>query len=252
MILVPLAIASWLGGGHALPQDPTPAQGLVQEFRAAKLFDRQLEIAWKIVALRQAETLAELEPWLTHEDRHIRGNVAFIFASLGDPAGLRTIGGILADRSPRTGGQGIPGARWSLEKQIESDRYYAVHLLGELKNLDTVPLLLPLLADEQVNYKVAWALGQIGDGRAVKPLIEALNHRTALMRVSAIQALTMMRTRGAIPHIRALINDEALPSAGDRVSVGATARAAILELERLPRPPGSAEDPDERSVPPRS
>jgi len=42
-----------------------------------------------------------------------------------------------------------------VEAQIQSDRYYAVHLLGELEDSRATPILIPLLQDTEINYKVA-------------------------------------------------------------------------------------------------
>ena len=212
-------------------QERQSARALVNEFRGSAVFWRQLDIARKIVALQSPEVVSGLEPWLKHEDRHIRGNVGFVLAALGDQRGLEVIAAILNDQSDRSEGQGRPGVRWSLKEQICADRYYAVHLLGELRHARGVDLLLPLLTDEQVNYKAAWALGQIGDSRAIEPLIAALRDSKALMRISAIHGLETLRAKQAIPHLRALLHDRELPSAGDRVSVTDTARAAILKLE---------------------
>lgn len=215
-------------------QEGQSARALVKEFRDAAVFWRQLDIAKKIVALQSPEVVSGLEPWLQHEDRHIRGNVGFVFAALGDQRGLEVVAAILNDQSDRPEGQGIPGARWSLKEQIRADRYYAVHLLGELRHARGVDLLLPLLTDEQVNYKAAWALGEVGDPRAIGPLIAALRDSKALMRISAIHGLETLRAKEALPHLRALLNDRELPSAGDQVTVADTARAAILKLEREP------------------
>jgi HEAT repeat protein len=207
---------------------------LVEEFQASDIFWRQLDVGKKIIELQGKEVLGALEPWLEHEDRHIRGNVAFVFAALGHRRGLDVIAGILNDYSVRPEGQASPGGRWSLKAQIRADRYYAVHLLGELKQVRGVDLLLPLLRDEEVNYKAAWALGEIGDVRAVGPLIAALQYGTALMRISAIQGLEKLRAKEAIPHLRLLVADRELPSAGDQISVGEAAKAAILTLEKTP------------------
>src|SRR5205085_12704356 len=114
---------------------------------------------------------------------------AFIFASLGNRGGLDAITAILSDPSDRSEGQGIPGGRWSLEGQIDADRYYAVHLLGELKDISTVSILAPLLNDSRINYKVAWALGEIGGKSAIASLLAALDNESADVRVIAIQSL---------------------------------------------------------------
>ena len=150
---------------------------LLDQFKTSTVFFEQFDVAKKIAALHNPGVLPELEEWLSHEDRHIRANVAFIFASLGDDRGFKAIEAILADRSYRPEGQGIPGTtsgrRYSVEQQIEADRYYAVHVLGALKDKRAFPILVPLLKDEEVNYKVAWALGEIGDKRAI-PYLHSL------------------------------------------------------------------------------
>lgn len=54
------------------------------------------------------------------------------------------------------------------------------------------------------------------------------------MRISAIRALGKLRAEEAPPYLRALLNDHALPGAGDQVSVGVTAKLVILGLEKEP------------------
>ena len=103
------------------------------------MFWQQIEVAREIVAANDLTVLPKLQSWLTHEDRHIRGNVTFIYAALGDARGFDGIAAILGDRSERPEGQGIPGGRWSLQGQIRADRYYAAHLLGDLKDPRAVP-----------------------------------------------------------------------------------------------------------------
>lgn len=155
------------------------AAQLLDQFKTSTVFWRQFEVAKKIVALNDPGVLPELEGWLSHEDRHIRANVAFIFASLGDDRGLRTIEAILADRSYRPEGQGIgmtTSGQYSVQQQIRADRYYAVHVLGVLKDKRAFPILVPLLKDEDVNYNVAWALGEIGDKRAIPHLRSLLDY----------------------------------------------------------------------------
>ena len=81
---------------------------LLDRFKTEKVFWRQFEIARALAAANNRGAIAELEVWLTHDDRHLRGNVAFVLGRLGDPRGFETIAAILADRSPRSAGQGIP------------------------------------------------------------------------------------------------------------------------------------------------
>jgi len=218
----------------------TTVEPILQRFSTEPVFWRQFEIAKELATHRDPRVLVALEPLLRHEDRHIRGNAAFVFARLGDPRGLATIKGILVDRSDRPLGQGIPatinpgaGRSW-LPNQIRADRYHAVHMLGELRDRRGVDVLVPLLGDPDVNHHAAWALGLIGDARAVAPLIRALDDRDALMRISAIQALEALNATEALPKLRGLVNDPALPRAGDLVPVGEVAKTAIHRLRKEP------------------
>lgn len=61
-------------------------------------------------------------------------------------------------RDPRS--QVIASGRWSVQKQISADRYYAAHLLVDLKNPRAVPILVPLLKDPEVN-SIVGPLGRL-------------------------------------------------------------------------------------------
>ena len=172
--------------------------------------------------------------WLTHDDRHVRGNVAFVLARLGDPRGFDTIAAILADRGPRSGGQGIPGGRWTMPAQIRADRYYAAHLLGDLKDPRGVALLIPLLNDGDVDDIVPWSLAEIGDGRAIAPLIAQLDRDDPSTRVLTISALATLKSRAALPRLRALLQDARRSNFGDRESVADAARRAIAAISQRP------------------
>src|SRR3984885_7945824 len=152
-------------------QSPSVSE-LLRQFQGETVFWRQFEVAKAIVAAKDTRVLPDLEPWLTHEDRHLRGNAAFIFARFGDPRGFDVIVAILGDRSERREVQKISsiGTPW-IQGQIIEDRYYAAHLLGDLKDPRAIPILVPLLTDPDVNYIVPWSLGRIGDRSAIGPLI---------------------------------------------------------------------------------
>lgn len=216
------------------------AAGLVEQFQAENIFWRQFTIAKEIVRLQDRRALGDLASWLDHEDRHIRGNTAFIFAALGDDGGLRVISAILTDGSDRRLGQGIgiaPGnpatPGWWLAPQLRADRYYAIHLLGELRDPRSVPILIPLLHDE-LNYKVAWALGEIGDTRAVGPLIETLSDTDPSVRVIAVGSLEKLGAKEVLPALRVLLDDHARANFGEQMSVDDAARRAIATLEMKP------------------
>lgn len=210
---------------------------LVDEFKNSKVFWQQFEIGAKIVALHDTNVLSTLAGCLTNEDRHARGNAAFIFARLGDARGFDVLREILTDRSARPKVEGMVNGNWTLQAQIASDRYYAVHLFGDLKDRRAVPILVPLLNDKEVNYIVPWSLGEIGDKRAIEPLIGALSDKNPLMRVLAIDSLQDLRAVEALPHLRALTNDDEKIDFDNLSSVAEAARVAITKLESESKQP---------------
>ena len=203
---------------------------LVEQFKSEKVFWRQFPIAKEIIDRNDASVLPSLVDWLSHEDRHIRGNVAFIFGGFGDPRGFQVITDILSDRSDRPH-PGVGGGNRTLEAQIGQDRYYAVHLLGELRDPRAIPILIPLLKDADLNYKVPWALAQIGDKGAIAPLLDVLDDESPSMRVLAIYALETLNAREALPRLILLLVDHRTSNFGSQVSVADAARAAIAKLQ---------------------
>lgn len=211
------------------------SEALVEQFRNERVFWRQFTIAEQIVERHDAAVLPALAAWLNHEDRHLRGNAAFIFARLGDPRGFQVITDILKDRADRPEGHGIATAssdgRYRVARQIAADRYYAAHLLGDLCDPRAIPILVPLLQDKEINSVVPWALGQIGDRGAVGPLLDALDDPSPSTRVLAIYALETLHAREAVPRLTALLDDHRPSNFGAQVSVAAAAKAAIAKLQ---------------------
>jgi hypothetical protein len=211
----------------------TAAQ-FVQQFRNEKIFWKQFEIGKAVVDKHDTSVVPVLAEWLQHSDRHIRGNVAFILASFGDPRGLETIADILTDRGDRPEGQGIPGVagdgKYHFEAQVAADRYYGAHLLGDLKDPRGVELLVPLLDDPQTQWIAPWSLEQIGDRRAIQPLIAALDKDDPSMRVLVIYALEALHAREAVPRLLTLVNDDRKSRFGALVTVSEAAKAAVAAL----------------------
>jgi HEAT repeat protein len=210
---------------------------LVEAFKHSKPFYKQMEIGKQIVALGDPSLLQNLKDMLAAEDRHVRANAAFVFAGLGDIQGLEIIAHILEDRSYRAEGQGIgiaPGdGKYHVETQILTDRYYAVHVLGELKDARATPILIPFLKDPEIDYNAAWALGQIADKAAIAPLIvEAWKNRNPNVRVSAIHALQQLQATEALPMLHVLLEDHERNHSGSLATVAEAAKAAIDALEK--------------------
>ena len=170
--------------------------GLVEQFENTTVFWKQFDVAKKIVALHDKSVLPHLESWLHYEDMRRRGNAAFIFASLGDDRGFQVIKAILEDRSAKRAVFEIDDAgRPSPVRQIRADRYYAAHLLGDLRDPRAVPFLVPLLRDEEVNLVVPWSLGEIGDKSAIPPLIKTLGDSSLEMRAASLRALEKLEAK---------------------------------------------------------
>ena len=221
-----------LASPHVITGQQHPSvSDLVRQFESETVFWRQIEVAKTIVAANDKSVLPELQPWLVHEDRHLRGNAAFVFARLGDARGFKIITAILRDNSERPAGEGFGGRRWSLREQIREDRYYAAHLLGDLKDPRAVSILVPLLTDPDVNYVVPWSLGQIGDPSAVPPLIGSLSDPSPNIRGLAIYALVELKATEAVPRLRQLLDDNAKSNFGKLESVADAAQTAIAKLQ---------------------
>lgn len=233
LTIITLLTAS-LGGSGQQPSAPNAVGDLVSQYKSERSFWKQFEIAKQIVALRDRSVLNELSDWLSIEDRHIRGNTAFIFAALGDDRGFTVINAILTDGSDRPVGQGIPGGNPNSRAQIHADRYYAAHLFGDLKDARAVPILIPLLHDSDVNYIVPWSLGEIGDHGADQALIGLLSDPSPSLRVLAIYALEKLKAKAALPRLRELQDDREKSNFGDQVTVGDAAKVAIANLESRP------------------
>jgi HEAT repeat protein len=229
---VAVAFALAIPGVEGQPR-PSAAE-LVKEFETTTVFWQQAEIAMRIIATHDASVLPRLESWLTIDDRHLRGNAALIFAGLGDSRGFDAITAILTDRSQRGPGQGIVSATsiggFSVRQQIRADRYYAAHLLGDLKDPRAVPILVPLLTDPEVSV-VPWSLGQIGDRSAIPPLVQQLSDSDPDLRVLAIYALADLKATEALPKLRELVGDTQRRTFDKLETVGEAARAAIAKVE---------------------
>ena len=214
---------------------------LVERFKAEAMDWKQLEIAQQIVLANDKSVLPELEPLLKHSDRHIRGNAALVFGRLGDPRGLDVIAAILGDYSDRPAGQGSncvmrgPGDSCG-RNQIVADRYYAVHLLGLLKDPKAAPILVTYLDDPDINYKIPWALQNIGGKAAIAGLIKALRNSNAEVRVFAVEGLEDLRAVEAVAEIQRLADDKGVSSYGRQgyvdggITVSEAARAAVATL----------------------
>jgi HEAT repeat protein len=133
---------------------------------------------------------------------------------------------------PRGGiSTGPEGPPYNPVVQIREDRYYAAHLLGDLKDPRAVLILIPLLTDQDVQYIVPWSLGQIGDPAAVPPLIQTLADKNPDMRVLAIYGLEQLHAKEAIPVLYRLVRAHEHTHFDRLIPVSEAAQGAITHLE---------------------
>lgn len=98
----------------------------------------------------------------------------------------------------------------ALQDEDERTREGAVKALGEIGDARAVePLIVVLEAqDGPIRWKVARALGEIGDARAVEPLIQALADEKGLVRLEAAKALGKIGDRRAMEVLTEALEDE--------------------------------------------
>lgn len=133
-----------------------------------------------------------------------------------------------------TPGRRALGFRSSGTIPSRQDRYYAAHLLGDLKDPRAIPIQVPFLADTGINHIVPWSLAQIGDRSAIAPLIATLSNRSPSMRVLAVKALAALKATEAVPRPRLLLNDPEKCNFDKLESIAETAKEAITA--RQPKP----------------
>jgi hypothetical protein len=229
---VPTGPPSSPSGDQRPPADvKLPIDELIDRFKREQVFYRQFDIAQQLAATADRRIVGELEDWLTHPDRRVRGNVAFVLARLGDARGFRTIADILGDPSSGDREQQAVTAGSATQRQIAAERYYAAHLFGDLQDRRALPLLVPLLEDPEVRSIVPGSLAKIGDRRAIGPLLEVIDRDDPFMRVLAIFALETLKAARALPKLRELLNDSRATHVGQPITVAEAARRAIITIE---------------------
>jgi HEAT repeat protein len=115
-------------------------------------------------------------------------------------------------------------------QQIEADRYYAAYLLGRLKDPRSVTALISVVNEPEVNMAAIWSLAEIGDRRAISPLIAELRNYDPTVKVLTIRALEEMRAKEAVPALRCLLFDSERSHVDDLISVSDAAKQALSRL----------------------
>lgn len=145
---------------------------LMKQFASVEYFWQQGDVARELVALGDTTVIPEIEKYLETQERRRRCNAAMVIAGLGDKRGVAIIIGELKDKKPRPTSMIRSDGKPYPEGQIESDRYYAALLLGQLRDKEAVPALIEATKDKSICCRAAVSLGQIGDKSAVPALLK--------------------------------------------------------------------------------
>jgi HEAT repeat protein len=134
-------------------------------------------------------------------------------------AAIRALGRLRDDRA-------IKPLTDMLKDENSQVREQAVSALGKFEGNQDVELIIELLKDRdcKVRQETAYMLGQVGDVRAVEPLISALlNDSDLLVREFAVEALNKFGDPRAIAPLTSVLNDQ-------DPNIGYAARNAIESI----------------------
>ncbi|GBE15322.1 MAG TPA: HEAT repeat domain-containing protein [Proteobacteria bacterium] len=148
---------------------------------------RRYAVAWALGEIGDLSVVPLLLRSLATDDVVLRKTAVRALVRLGPSVGPRVLR-VLLERSDDV-----------------KARRAAIRVLGEIRESAAVPLLTEV---EGVNLDAAvWALGRIGDPRALQPLLEDLSDDTWSVRRQAAQALGNLEDAGAVPALRLTLDD---------------------------------------------
>ena len=204
-------------------------EALVERFKSEKVFWQQFLIAEQIVERHDVGVIPSLIDWLTHEDRHLRGNAAFIVGRLGDPRGFQVIADILTDRFDRPVGQGSGDEAAGIASPSNRRRSLLCRASARRPARSAgCPDSGVTAEGSRRRYIVPWALRRSVTSAQSLPR-QVFDDGSPSMCVLAICAgNTQCEGRGSSPDRAA--DDHRLSNFGAQASVADAARAAIAKL----------------------
>lgn len=110
------------------------------------------------------------------------------------------------------GSAAVPSLINALENYKARKRFLLCEILGRIRDPQAVPALLDHLSDMEANPSVASAaaraLGQLGDRRAVDPLLDALDSSDRELVYNAIEALGNLRAKKAVDRLLSKVDSD--------------------------------------------
>jgi HEAT repeat protein len=182
---------SWQAGMSALVSSREEFERYKKAFDE-NLFNKACESAWALGQLKDARAFPHLLKVIKNRDSHptIRENAIIALGLIGNE-------------------EAIPHLIELIDNH-DFNGHFAIDALIEIKSIVAVPLLLNSLNNrkiQDIEAHIIWALGQLYDLRATPTLIEWVKTHTADMKAVAIQALGNIGYPGAIPVLKACLDD---------------------------------------------
>jgi len=187
-----------------------------------------------IPKLKQEGNVGGLLKLLGHTDWHVRRDAAVALAALGDPRGVDALCVALDSQEPkarqaaatalaelrdRRAAQPLVLTYQKELAQPETDAEVRAALESALLMFHSkeevegfrgealVPYYLSQLGDEKANRGAAWSLGELGDPRAIQPLIGLLGNKDCFLRREVAVALGKLGDRRGVAPLLDLLKD---------------------------------------------
>jgi HEAT repeat protein/CHAT domain-containing protein len=236
------AVAALLDAVNVAPRDVVQALGHLGDERAVEpliaLLKRDSGLK-EPVAFALTEIGSSVVPRLTElvtdQRKHVRDVVAYVLGSVGDDSAVDDLIKLLHD--PRTAkaaayALGKLGNRVAVESLVgrlnEPDEESQENIESELFSKLSPLQLFDRLGTESPQSAAAWALGKLGDTRAVEPLISVLEDRH---RGRSELQRQVVRALGALGDLRAV--EPLLAALNDKADLGSLRADIALSLGRL-------------------
>ena len=175
------------------------------------------ETVWRM-AIRALGLIWNLLPVarLSDEEATVRRDAAVALGQLGDERAIEPLKATLRDRDEAVRRKAISalGRIWMLPQLVRlgddgaTERKDAAAALGQLGNVRAVEPLITALRDSSAIVRLAatQALGQLGNVRAVEPLIAVLDDSDRQVQQGAVEALQCLAS-SAIPRLITALQD---------------------------------------------
>jgi HEAT repeat protein len=204
--------------------------------------------AWALAGIKSSESVEPLISALSDSDGKVRENAAFTLATIADPRTAPLLVALFEDETvsknikdsihlglAQMGKPALEPLVEALKSSDDSTRYHAATTLGMIASKEVVEAVIPLLNDpnEQVMIQAVWALGKIGDRRALAPLLSMFHRGLAKGRV--IEALGGLKDDSVVELLEDALEDGLLDRSAARALAHIGTEKVIKPLIRAAR-----------------